>query len=231
MAIELVIFDLAGTTVDDGDAVNRCLRDALAAAGVTVTRDAVNGVMGIPKPVAIGVLLGGDAPADRIAAIFDDFAVRMTRFYAEDPAVAEVAGTSETFAALRAAGIKVAVNTGFDRAVTRTLLDRLGWERGGLIDASLCSDEVPRGRPHPDMIRRLMADLGVGDPRSVAKVGDTPADLQEGTAAGCGRVVGVLNGTHTRPQLEGFPHTDLIASVADLPGALGLDPASDRPAG
>ena len=30
---ELVVFDMAGTTVHDEDSVNRCLRDALAAAG------------------------------------------------------------------------------------------------------------------------------------------------------------------------------------------------------
>ena len=30
--IELVVFDMAGTTVNDEDAVNRCVRDALGAA-------------------------------------------------------------------------------------------------------------------------------------------------------------------------------------------------------
>ena len=32
-AIELVVFDMAGTTVHDEDSVNRCVRDALGAAG------------------------------------------------------------------------------------------------------------------------------------------------------------------------------------------------------
>ena len=51
----------------------------------------------------------------------------------------------------------------------------------------------------------------------VAKVGDTPSDLQEGTAAGCGLVIGVANGTHTREQLAAHPHTHLIASLQELP--------------
>jgi phosphoglycolate phosphatase-like HAD superfamily hydrolase len=80
------------------------------------------------------------------------------------------------------------------------------------------------------MIRRLMADLGVSDAWSVAKVGDTPADLEEGTNAGCGRVIGVTNGTHSREQLAEYPHTDLIGSVADLPAALGLSVVSARSA-
>ncbi len=53
MAIELVVFDLAGTTVDDGDAVNRCLRATLAAAGFEASSEEVNNVMGLPKPEAI----------------------------------------------------------------------------------------------------------------------------------------------------------------------------------
>lgn len=222
MAIELVVFDLAGTTVDDGDAVNRCLRATLAAAGFEASSEEVNNVMGLPKPEAIRRLVEGTPLASRIGEIHADFMARMCRFYAEDPSVAEVPGTGRVFTALHDAGIDVAVNTGFDRQTTRTLLDRLGWERDGLIDASLSSDEVPRGRPHPDMIRRLMADLGVADAWSVVKVGDTPADLEEGTNAGCGRVIGVTNGTHTREQLEQHPHTDMIGSVAELPAALGL---------
>ena len=64
--------------------------------------------------------------------------------------------------------------------------------------------------------------LGVTDPRRIAKVGDTPADLLEGKNAGCGMIVGVTEGTHTREQLQSFPHTHLIGSVAELPALLGL---------
>jgi phosphonatase-like hydrolase len=222
MAITLVVFDLAGTTVEDNDAVNRCLREALGAWRLDVSPERINAVMGIPKPVAIRQLAEGTPLADQIDAIHADFVARMNRYYAEDPSVTEVSGAAETFASLRRAGIKVALNTGFSRDITRTLLARLGWERAGLIDAAVCSDEVPRGRPFPDMIQRLMELVGVPDPRSVAKVGDTPADLEEGTNAGCGRVIGVTRGTHTRERLEQFPHTDLIETVADLPALLGL---------
>ena len=107
----------------------------------------------------------------------------------------------------RQAGIRVALNTGFNRSITEVILDRLGWSRSRLIDATICSDEVPRGRPHPDMIRALMARLGVADPRRVAKVGDTPADLQEGANAGCGLIVGVTGGTHSRRRARALsPH-------------------------
>jgi phosphoglycolate phosphatase len=46
--------------------------------------------------------------------------------------------------------------------------------------------------------------------------------LLEGHNAGCGLVIGVTEGTHTRAQLEPFPHTHLIGTVAELPALLGL---------
>jgi phosphoglycolate phosphatase-like HAD superfamily hydrolase len=46
-----------------------------------------------------------------------------------------------------------------------------------------------------------------------------PRNVQ-GKIAGCGLVVGVTQGTHTREQLEAQPHTQLIASVRELPALL-----------
>ena len=53
MQIELVVFDMSGTTVYDGDAVHRCLHDALRTVGVKTSRVEINTVMGIAKPLAI----------------------------------------------------------------------------------------------------------------------------------------------------------------------------------
>jgi phosphonatase-like hydrolase len=225
MSIELVVFDMAGTTVYDGDAVNRCFREAVAGAGLAVDAAAVNAVMGLPKPEAIRRLVGTSPLADRVAAIHADFAQRMRHHYATSPEVREVPGAAATFARLRRAGIRVGLDTGFSRDIAQVVIDRLGW--GGerpVIDTSVTSDEVPRGRPHPDMIHHLMRRCGVSDPAHVAKVGDTPADLAQGRAAGCGLVIGVTSGSHTRAELARHPHTHLIDSVTDLPALLGLPP-------
>jgi phosphonatase-like hydrolase len=218
MPIELVVFDLAGTTVEDAGAVNACLRAALEAAGVSVSPTQVDAVMGLPKREALRRLLS--SPAAQVEAVHADFERLMLRYYESDPAVREIPGTSATFARLKEAGIKVAVNSGFGRAIGRAVLDRLGWDRAGLLDGSVMSDEVPRGRPHPNMIRLLMDRLSVVDAGRVAKVGDTPADLEEGASAGCGLVVGVTTGAHSRDQLAQFPHTHLLESVADLPALM-----------
>jgi phosphonatase-like hydrolase len=232
--IELVVFDLAGTTVHDGDAVNASFRAALAARGIDADPAAVKTVMGLPKPEAIRALLERhrEPPsAETINAIHEDFTRRMRDYYATDPEVREVPGAAAAFAELRRAGVKVALNTGFFRPITEVLLARLGWHCPAVIDADVTSDEVPRGRPHPDMIRHLMARLGVEDARRVAKVGDTRADLEEGTNAGCAFVIGVTTGSFTREQLRACPHTHLLASVAEVPALLLRGEGSPRVAG
>ena len=117
--------------------------------------------------------------------------------YQEAGAIAPAPGALRVFSALRNAGIRVALDTGFSRDILDTILTQLGWA-DGTIDCSIASDEVERGRPHPDMIFRAMRLLGVTDPSQVAKVGDTPADVMQGLSAGCGLVVGVTCGTHSR---------------------------------
>lgn len=228
MSIQLVVFDMAGTTVYDGDAVNVCLRAALDAAGFTVTRDDVNGVMGLPKPEAIRQLALSRAADSAtitpalVASTHADFVARMIRYYQEDPAVRGTDGATAVFRRLHAASAKVALDTGFSRDIADIILNRFGWVRDGLVDATVTSDEVARGRPFPDLVLRAMELCGVTDPQHVAKVGDTPADLREGQTAGCGFVIGVTSGSHTRDELLPWPHTHLVEHLAELPAVLGL---------
>lgn len=225
--IELVVFDMAGTTVYDGDAVNTSFREALAAWGIEANPAFVNTVMGLPKPEAIRILLRQDGTQRRAAptpelvnTIHEEFTRRMRDYYVRDRAVHEIPGAAMVFATLRRAGIKVALNTGFFRPIADVLLTRLGWHSPAVIDADVTSDEVPHGRPHPDMIRHLMRRLGISDARRVAKVGDTKADLEEGTNAGCALVIGVTTGSLTREQLQACPHTHILESIVELPALL-----------
>jgi phosphonatase-like hydrolase len=223
--IQLAVLDMAGTTTRDDDAVNRCLRQTLLSGGMSVSRDEANEVMGIPKPVAISMLMerkhNGTRPsAETVARLHDDFLRRMLEFYRTDPSVEPTVGATDALGELRDAGIMVALDTGFSRDIADAVLDRLGWRESQLVNFTVASDEVPRGRPYPDMIFEAMRQAGVRNAEHVAKVGDTPADLQEGHAAGCSLVVGVTNGTHTREQLAQHPHTHLIDTLRELPGII-----------
>jgi phosphonatase-like hydrolase len=225
MAIRLVVFDVAGTTVHDGGgAVQRAMRDAIATAGLALRDGAMDGVTGLAKPQAIRTLLEGhgrDELLPQVDTIHADFVMRMRRYYRDEGRVAPIDGAVDTFGTLRASGVGVALNTGFSRAVLDEVLARLGWSGPDApIDAAIASDEVARGRPHPDMIDALRTRLGGIPYTEVAKVGDTPVDLQEGTMARCGFVVGVLSGAHSRESLAQHPHDALIDSVRELPELL-----------
>jgi phosphonatase-like hydrolase len=223
--LKLVVFDIAGTTVRDEAAVRSSLQAAVAEAGLKVSDAEAEAVMGLAKPVAIAQLArerGRDLDEVEVDGLHHVFRSRMVKHYQQDPRVAPMPGAEDCFRRLRSSGVFVALDTGFSRDITDAILTRLDWCVDDLLDATICSDEVPVGRPEPFMIQRLMKLLGVDDPREVCKVGDTPSDLYEGSRAGCGFNVGVLSGTGQRAELAQCPHTHLIASVADLPEVLRL---------
>lgn len=226
MQLELVVFDLAGTTVKDNQDVHRVLQSALRRNGVMITLEEANAIMGTPKPVAIRKLLE-DKQYPRITDQFieqvhTDFVNEMIAFYETDTSVGEKEGVSKTFASLKARGIKIAVDTGFDRQITNALLKRMGWFERDLIDVSVTSDEVENGRPYPDLIFEAMKRTGVTNVLRVAKVGDTSSDMNEGTRAGCRWVVGVTTGSYSRASLLTEPHTHLIEQLPELLPILGI---------
>ena len=221
-AIELVVFDIAGTTVRDNGSVAEAFIAAFRDFGFEIPPEEVKKVMGFRKMDAIALLLEKFAPAhkddeqliDRIHIRFID---TMIAFYRGDQDLAPFPYAEKLFAELHRRGIRIALNTGFTRSITDTILHRLRWDdRSSLIDQTICSDEVPFGRPHPDMIKKLMEDLGVTSPDKILKIGDTEVDIEEGRNAGCGIVVSVTTGAYTGEQLEGYKPDFIIDDLSEL---------------
>lgn len=206
----LVVFDLAGTTIEDRGQVPAAFTAALATHGIVATADQITRVRGASKRQAIRAFVASDAEASRVYTAFQlELAARF-----EADGVNPIAGAAECFQALRHAGTRVALTTGFDRDITKLLIAALSWQDAA--DTIVCGDDVAQGRPAPDLIYRAMADTGVTDPALVATVGDTTLDLEAGARAGVGWNIGVLSGAHRRDALESAPHTHVIDSVAEL---------------
>ena len=216
--IALVVFDMAGTTIEDSGQVPEAFTIVLRKHGIEITEDALRGVRGASKRdairhfVALHHKTGIDALTDRI---FNDFRDCLAQLF-QAGGVKPVAGAADTFDWLRQQGIKIALNTGFDRLTTDLIIDSVNW-KSGVADAIICGDDVALGRPAPYLIFRSMEATGVTSVHQVMCVGDTVLDMRAGRNAGARCVVGVLSGAHTKEQLEKEPHTHLIASVADLP--------------
>lgn len=116
------------------------------------------------------------------------------------------------FARLRARGTRIAVATADDRAPTEATLAALGVS--ALVDVLACADDGRPIKPSPSMVLDVCRRTDV-EPARTALVGDAPADLKMGRAAGVGLRVGVLSGVGTTRDLA--PLADvLIASIAAL---------------
>jgi phosphonatase-like hydrolase len=225
MTYELVVFDMAGTTVKDKGNVNDAFRAAFLESGIDVLAADVDTVMGYRKVEAIEIILkkyleAMEYDAARINLIHDSFTANMVSFYENSTELAPLPHVMETFSILKAQGYKIALNTGFTRVITDVILKRLGWKDNHLIDAVVCSDEVQEGRPHPFMIKRIMDLVGVTESAKVVKVGDTSVDVLEGQFAGCGLVVAVTTGAYTKEQLMEYQPDKIIESMQELPALI-----------
>ena len=224
--IQLVVFDIAGTTVSDKGNVATAFIDACKKHGYDIAVEEVNKVMGFRKKEAIKILLekfNSDQQGDLteiIEKIHEAFLQNMISFYENDKDLQPLPHAEEAFKTLKQNGIRVALNTGFTKAITDTILKRLNWNKNGTIDHVISSDEVPQGRPHPHMIRAIMDTLKIEDVKRVAKVGDTQVDVQEGRNTGCGLVISVTTGAYTRQELERYDPDFIIDSLKELPALI-----------
>jgi phosphonatase-like hydrolase len=232
-ALQLIVFDMAGTTVRDQHEVEACFAQAAAATGLQASAARILAVQGQAKRAVFEQLwleqLGPQAPAAELTARVDHsyevFREVLETHYRTQP-VAPTEGCLALFAYLKSQRIRIALTTGFYREVTDLILHRLGWDvhlgarhRGSehaIIDLSIASDEVAEGRPAPLMIQEAMRVFGITDAQRVWNVGDTPSDLESGRRADCARSLGLVNGTHTREQLTQYPNDGLLASLAEL---------------
>ena len=237
LPIRLVTLDMAGTTVRDEHEVEHCFARAAKDTGLTVSDERVLALQGYHKHQVFEMLwtehLGSNHPewSARVEYSYETFTSILENHYLTH-LVYPTEGALELFQWLREQDIRIALTTGFYRKVTNIILEKLGWLKGldsryiatganSIIDVSITSDEVVAGRPEPYMIQKAMATFGITDAAEVINIGDTPSDLKSGTAAGCRLSLGVVNGTHSRQQLEAVPSDGLLENVGELIKVIG----------
>ena len=220
--IRLVVFDVAGTIIEDHGEVVSAFHAALKKNGIPATEAELAEWKGASKQEVIRHFVERehrDNPQSRVDKAYSDFRNLLEDHYRG--AVIPIAGAEQTFAWLRERDILIATTTGFYREVNNLILEQTGWKRW--FRASISSSDVKQGRPAPLMIFRAMEEAEVSAVSEVINVGDTPLDLQAGSNAGAAGVVGVLTGLHQEERLRREPHTHIIGSVRDLPALIERD--------
>lgn len=217
--IKMVVFDMAGTTVDENNVVYKTLQRAIADHGYSFTLDQVLAEgAGKEKLQAIkSILTINQIDDDQLSlAIYQHFLILLNEAYTylnvqPQPHAAEV------FQLLKQQKILVILNTGYDVETANSLIRKLGWTKGLNYDDLVTASEVKNGRPHPDMILSAMQNFGIRNPGEVVKIGDSAIDIEEGKNAGCALSIGITTGAHSHHQLSLANPDFVIEDLLELP--------------
>ena len=218
--LQLVAFDVAGTTVSDDGLVLDAFASAFAKVvperwrleSATFTKYAVD-TMGRSKIEVFTELLNDVSLAELANVEFE----KAYRNLIVDGGLKPIGNAGELFVNLHDRGIKVGLTTGFSRETLDLILGLLNWNN--LIDASCVPAEVGAGRPSPLMLHRLASTLGVL-PENTVVLGDSQSDMRAAVAFGAAEAIGVLSGIHDREALVSAGATAVIDSVSSLEGHL-----------
>lgn len=210
---------MAGTVVDEQNIVYKTLHKAIVDAGFETDLSTVlqygAGKEKLQAIIDVIAHLRGSADRELAISIHGKFKEELTTAYAVLQVLPQP-GADETFRQLRDRGIKVVLNTGYDRQTAEGLIEKLNWQEGRDIDYLVTASDVVNGRPAPDMITKAMAHFNIESGAAVVKIGDSMIDIEEGENADCRYSIGITTGAHTREQLLSVGPDFVIDRLTEL---------------
>jgi phosphonatase-like hydrolase len=217
--IKMIVFDMAGTAINENNVVYKTLQKAINEAGYNFTLEHVLAEgAGKEKLQAIKDILrtGQERRDDQFAnRVYQNFITLLSKAY-DTLEITPQEGAEELFKTLKKKGIFVVLNTGYDQKTAQTIMTKVGWEEGKQVDAVITASHVQNNRPLPDMIHYAMHQFGISSASEVAKVGDSIIDIDEGRNAGCSLNIGITTGAHTRAQMESANPDYIIDHLLEL---------------
>lgn len=226
--LRAAILDWAGTTVDWGcQAPVAILREVFQEMDVPLQngesrtgmgllkKDQIRTILRLPRVCEAWRRVHGETPGeDAVDKLFDLFVPRQLAILDQHADV--IPGAAEAAEMMRSRGMKIGSTTGY----TREMLDRIlpiAKAQGYAPDASVTPDQVGGGRPFPWMCYENAIQLKVWPMSCCVKVGDTPADMAEGRAAGMWTVGVTLTSNQiglTRGEWEATPLEERLSLLA-----------------
>jgi len=217
---KLLVFDMAGTTVNENGIVYKTLYETLKNYGIDVTKKEIEKWHGANKYHVLEHYLRNsrseksthDNREHEKKVLTETFDTNLKRQYFEKSSISLIDETLPIlFNDIRKQGIKIALNTGYSKGIQENIIRTL--HMNDFVDGYISSEDVKYGRPYPYMIYRLMEQYEIESPKEVIKIGDTVNDVLEGINAHC-FTIGVLSGADTREQLKESDY--ILESVMDL---------------
>ena len=195
MKLRAAILDWAGTVVDYGSrAPVAALESVFTRADVPVTVAEARESMGIAKREHIRSILEiervraawtskhgaepSDADVEQLYAAFIPSQIQVLADHSE-----LIPGVADAVRRMRRRGLEIGTTTGYNRAMLDYLLERAA-AQGFTPRCALCPEDAGAGRPLPWMCLLAAIRLEVYPMAALVKIGDTPADIEEGRNAG-----------------------------------------------
>lgn len=218
-----VIFDVDGTLVDSVDLHARAWQEAFRDYGHEVAFEDVRGQIGKGGDQLMPVFLG----QDEMEATEEDLEEHRGRILKEHylPQVTAFPMVRELLERLRADGKQVVLASSAKADELETYKQVAQIE--DLIDAETSSDDAERSKPHPDIFKAAMRQLGDLTPRDVIVVGDTPYDAEAAGKAGL-RTIGLLCGGFPERSLRDAGCIAIYKDPADLLAQYDRSPLAGR---
>ncbi|MEU9093358.1 HAD family hydrolase [Streptomyces sp. NPDC048428] len=201
------LFDVDGTLADTNHLHVTSWWEAFRQSGHHVPMHAIHRAIGLPGPDLLDHLLGKDrdrSDDEQLSAAHDTL---YATYFDRLPAFRSAA---DLLRALSSAGWKVVLVTSAKDSELAALRRAVGADDA--ITATATADDVEKGKPAPDPVRRAL-DLAEVAPERAVFVGDSVWDMRAAVGAGVA-VIGLLCG--------GIPREDLEEAGAD---AVYPDPA------
>jgi len=200
-----VLWDMDGTLIDSAEYHWITWHDTLAELAVELTRDDFASWFGSRNDRILKRYFDAMSPEEmrRVGELKED----RYRALVRRDGIALLPGVGDWLKRLADAGWRQAVASSAPPANIHVLLEVLDLE--GLLQATVSAEEVPHGKPAPDVFLRAAEKLGVPPARSVV-VEDAAVGVEAGRRGGM-RTIGI-----TGP--SGILDADVVTpTMADLP--------------
>lgn len=213
-----VLFDLDGTLADTVELILHCYRHTMRTH------------LGRELPDERWLATIGTRLVDQLQefARSEDEARRMLETYeshqrkVHDEYVRGFSDATSVVERLSRRGLPLAVVTSKRREMARRTIEAL--DLAAHVPVLVAGDDVERGKPHPEPVRRALGELAVEAGPDVLFVGDSPYDIRAGRTAGV-RTAGVLWGPYRPEELRKADPDHLLSEPSDLAELIG-GPAS-----
>lgn len=193
--LKAVILDWAGTTLDYGCCAPAVVFiEVFERQGVEIAIEEAREPMGAQKKMHIRKITQIPAVAERwqtihgrppgeqdVDAMFEQFVPLQIACLADYADL--IPGCPEAVDAMRRRGMKIGSTTGYNTEMMAVLQEEAK-RRGYEPDSTVCSADVPEGRPAPWMCLENARRLGIYPMESIVKVDDTIPGIEEGLNAG-----------------------------------------------